>query len=67
MSGPAGPLLPKKPELRRSPQATYIDENGRIVFRPDPYGWDDRLAQALGLGAQVRQRVKPLETADVGP
>ena len=58
--------LPHPIPVRLLYHSAYL-ENGRIVFRPDPYGWDDQLAQALGLGMQVRQRVKPLERGDVGP
>jgi murein L,D-transpeptidase YcbB/YkuD len=39
---------------------------GRVVFRTDPYGWDDKLAAALGLRGQVRPRVKT-HVEDVGP
>lgn len=34
----------------------YLD-GGQVVFRSDPYGWDDKLAQALGLGGPLRHRV----------
>jgi murein L,D-transpeptidase YcbB/YkuD len=34
----------------------YLD-GGRVVFRSDPYGWDDKLALALGLGGPLRHRV----------
>jgi murein L,D-transpeptidase YcbB/YkuD len=45
--------------------SAYLD-GGRIVFRPDPYGWDDKLAVALGLGGAIRHHViKHVE--DVGP
>jgi murein L,D-transpeptidase YcbB/YkuD len=46
-------------------QSAYVD-GGRVVFRPDPYGWDDKLAAALGLGGAIRHHViKHVE--DVGP
>jgi murein L,D-transpeptidase YcbB/YkuD len=45
--------------------SAYLD-GGRVVFRTDPYGWDDKLAAALGLGGQVRPRVKT-HVEDVGP
>jgi murein L,D-transpeptidase YcbB/YkuD len=45
--------------------SAYLD-GGRVVFRTDPYGWDDKLAAALGLGGQVRPRVKT-KIDDVGP
>lgn len=45
--------------------SAYLD-GGRVVFRTDPYAWDDKLAAVLGLGGQVRPRVKT-HVADVGP
>jgi L,D-transpeptidase YcbB len=45
--------------------SVYLD-GGRVVFRTDPYGWDDRLAQALGFSGQLRQRVKT-HVHDAGP
>jgi murein L,D-transpeptidase YcbB/YkuD len=45
--------------------SVYLD-GGRVVFRTDPYGWDDRLAQALGFTGQLRQRVKT-HVSDAGP
>ena len=41
-------------------------DGSRVLFRTDPYGWDDKLAQALGLGGQVRARVRK-HVEDVGP
>jgi len=43
----------------------YLD-GGRILFRTDPYGWDDQLAAALGFGKQARRRVRS-RVVDVGP
>ncbi|MEA3001432.1 MAG: L,D-transpeptidase YcbB, partial [Sphingomonadales bacterium] len=48
--------LPKAIPVRLLYHSVYLD-GGRIVFRPDPYGWDDRLALALGFGGQLRHRV----------
>ena len=48
--------LPAKIPVRLMYQTAYLD-GGRVVFRADPYGWDDRLAQALGLGGPLRHRV----------
>ncbi|MGZ8298327.1 MAG: L,D-transpeptidase family protein, partial [Allosphingosinicella sp.] len=45
--------------------SAYLD-GGRVVFRTDPYAWDDKVAAALGLGGQVRPRVKT-KIDDVGP
>jgi murein L,D-transpeptidase YcbB/YkuD len=48
--------LPSKIPVRLMYHTAYLD-GGRVVFRGDPYGWDDRLAQALGLGGPLRHRV----------
>lgn len=45
--------------------SAYVD-GGRVVFRTDPYAWDDKVAAALGLGGQVRPRVK-VKVDDIGP
>jgi len=43
----------------------YLD-GGRVVFRPDPYGWDEKLAAALGFKGQLR-RVVVKHIEDTGP
>ena len=48
--------LPAKIPVRLMYHTAYLD-GGRVVFRGDPYGWDDKLAQALGLGGPLRHRV----------
>jgi murein L,D-transpeptidase YcbB/YkuD len=48
--------LPSKIPVRLLYHTAYLD-GGKVVFRGDPYGWDDRLAQALGLGGPLRHRV----------
>jgi murein L,D-transpeptidase YcbB/YkuD len=48
--------IPNKIPVRLMYLTAYVD-NGRVVFRGDPYGWDDKLAQALGLGGPLRHRV----------
>jgi murein L,D-transpeptidase YcbB/YkuD len=58
------PLSAKLP-VRLLYHSAYLD-GGRIVFRTDPYGWDDRLARALGFQGQLRQRVTT-HVRDVGP
>jgi murein L,D-transpeptidase YcbB/YkuD len=57
--------LPNKIPVRLLYHTVYAD-GGKVVFRTDPYGWDDQLAQALGLGGQLRPRVKT-HVADIGP
>lgn len=43
----------------------YLD-NGRVVFRTDPYGWDDDVARALGMGGGSA-RAKRTHVSLVGP
>ena len=65
-SGKETPVeLARQIPVRLLYHSAYLD-GGRVVFRTDPYGWDDKLAAALGLGGQVRPRVKT-HVADVGP
>ncbi|HEX8214538.1 MAG TPA: L,D-transpeptidase family protein [Allosphingosinicella sp.] len=40
--------------------------NGRVLFRTDPYGWDDLLGKALGMEARPRQRLRT-HVSIVGP
>src|SRR3569623_2527892 len=47
--------LPKKIPVRLLYHSAYLD-GGRSGFRPDPYGWDDKLALALGFPGQLRHR-----------
>jgi murein L,D-transpeptidase YcbB/YkuD len=37
--------------------SAYV-ENGRVVFRPDPYGWDEDLAKALGMEVRPRRALR---------
>jgi murein L,D-transpeptidase YcbB/YkuD len=57
--------LKKKIPVRLLYHSAYWD-GSRILFRTDPYGWDDKLAEALGLGKQVRRRVVR-HVEDIGP
>jgi murein L,D-transpeptidase YcbB/YkuD len=57
--------LSNKIPVRLLYHSAYVD-GGRVVFRTDPYAWDDKVAAALGLGGQVRPRVKT-HVADIGP
>jgi murein L,D-transpeptidase YcbB/YkuD len=47
--------IPNKIPVRLMYHTAYLD-GGKVVFRGDPYGWDDKLAQALGLGGPLRHR-----------
>lgn len=57
--------LPNKIPVRLLYHSAYFD-GGKVVFRTDPYGWDDKLAQAMGLPGQIRPRVKT-HYNDIGP
>lgn len=57
--------LPKKIPVRLLYHTAYWD-GSRVLFRTDPYGWDDKVAEALGLGTQVRHRTRK-HVEDVGP
>jgi murein L,D-transpeptidase YcbB/YkuD len=46
--------------------SVYLDRGGRLLFRPDPYGWDETVAQALGLAARQRPTTRR-HTGDIGP
>lgn len=57
--------LSKQIPVRLLYHSAYLD-GGRVVFRTDPYAWDDKVAEALGLGGAVRPRVK-VKVDDIGP
>jgi murein L,D-transpeptidase YcbB/YkuD len=66
-TGEETPVPLAKPIPVRLLYHTAYFDGGRVLFRTDPYGWDEILAQALGLGAQpLRPRVTT-HVADVGP
>ena len=57
--------LPDEIPVRLLYHSVYLDGE-RLRFRSDPYGWDEKVAQALGLAA--RQRPVPRRhSGDVGP
>ena len=57
--------LPQDIPVRLLYHSAYYD-GGKVVFRTDPYGWDDKLAQALGFEGQIRPKVKT-HIQDIGP
>lgn len=57
--------LPRRIPVRLLYQTAFV-EDGRVMFRADPYGWDDDVARALGLAAHER-RASPTHRSDVGP
>jgi len=44
----------------------WVDETGKVAYAPDTYGWDEKLAVALGMGASGTRGAQPV-AADVGP
>jgi murein L,D-transpeptidase YcbB/YkuD len=61
-----GVPLPNQIPVRLLYHSAYFD-GGKVIFRTDPYGWDDKVAQAMGLPGQIRPRVAKTHSADVGP
>jgi murein L,D-transpeptidase YcbB/YkuD len=57
--------LGEKIPVRFLYHTAYVD-GGKVVFRTDPYGWDETLAQALGFEKRLRQTVKT-HFNDMGP
>ncbi|MDP8995060.1 MAG: L,D-transpeptidase family protein [Pseudomonadota bacterium] len=46
--------------------SVFVEEGGTIVFRTDAYGWDEDVAEALGLDRRQRRTVQT-HVSDVGP
>jgi L,D-transpeptidase YcbB len=44
----------------------FVDRAGNVVFRSDPYGWDARVAEALGREARQARQLRRQAT-DIGP
>jgi L,D-transpeptidase YcbB len=57
--------LPREIPVRLLYHTAFV-EGGRVVFRDDPYGWDDDVAEALGLPVRERQSARS-HIRDVGP
>jgi len=57
--------LPHSIPVRLFYQTAYV-ENGRVVIVPDAYGWDEDVAEALGLPRRER-RPAPPPARDLGP
>jgi murein L,D-transpeptidase YcbB/YkuD len=58
--------LPRPIPVRMLYQTVLFDDAGAPVVRADPYGWNDRVAAAIGFGERPSRRVKS-GAADVGP
>lgn len=58
--------LPRQIPVRMLYQTVLFDDAGEPIVRNDPYGWDDRVGEALGFKAGKALRVLT-GAADVGP
>lgn len=58
--------LPREIPVRLFYQTVLFDEKGNPLIRADPYGWNDRVATALGFPASESLRLRP-SGFDVGP
>ena len=58
--------LPRQIPVRLLYQTVLFDEGGAPIVRNDPYGWNDRVSEALGFKGPASMRVKT-GAADVGP
>jgi len=57
--------LPRPIPVRLLYQTAFVD-GGRVVIAPDAYGWDEDVAEALGLPARPR-RAATRRVRDSGP
>src|SRR3546814_12988828 len=46
--------LPREIPVRLPYHTAYVGPGGRVLFRPDPYGWDEDPAAPLCLGVRAR-------------
>jgi murein L,D-transpeptidase YcbB/YkuD len=58
--------LPKQVPVRLLYHTAFADGSGKVHFRTDPYGWDDRVAAALGYERRAVRRLQR-HLNDVGP
>lgn len=58
--------LPREIPVRLLYRTVLFDANGEPVVRDDPYGWNDRVATAIGFGASSGRRVLT-GAGDLGP
>ena len=58
--------LPREIPVRLIYGNVFVDDADRVVFRTDPYGWNERVAKALGFAGADRRAAKA-QAVDVGP
>ncbi|HET9159205.1 MAG TPA: L,D-transpeptidase family protein, partial [Caulobacteraceae bacterium] len=59
--------LPEKIPVRLFYQTVFVDRTGKLVYLPDPYGWDAKLADSLGLKAPRRTVYSDQVLIPLGP
>lgn len=58
--------LPQNIPVRLLYQTAFREPSGEVRFRTDPYGWDERIAEALGYQPRQTPRLQT-HISDVGP
>lgn len=58
--------LPQNIPVRLLYHTAFVEPSGEVSFRTDAYGWDDRVAQALGYEARESPTVQA-HISDIGP
>jgi murein L,D-transpeptidase YcbB/YkuD len=53
--------------VRMMYHTAYVDDAGALTFRPDVYGWDEKLGEKLGLMPSTRRNYQPSSYEDIGP
>lgn len=67
-SGETGAVtLKEKIPVRLLYHTVFVDNAGALVYLPDPYGWDARLAKHLGLKSPKRYQTDDDIAVEVGP
>lgn len=58
--------LPQNIPVRLLYHTAFVEPSGEVQFRTDPYGWDDRVAEALGYEPRQSPRLRT-HISDIGP
>jgi len=58
--------LPQPIPVRLLYWNAFVDGSGTVLFRTDPYGWDDKVAEALGFKGQSSRKASAGDI-DLGP